>query len=412
MGTARGKLSKLGGFALIEVMIATGVMGIVALGIAQMIANQNKGVKNVENISDLTQLQNQITQALNSPTACMAMLENVTTTNPGGNNIAFGNIKQLYAPVSLSPGQQSGHITIEGPATNPVGPGISMSAPTLLAGSTYTSTMTITAITPNGLGGPFTRNITVPIVATLNAAMVITECALDNGWNQSMCQALKTSSGGGTYNGAVNPATCTLGPDPGTGNASSLAIWSAPGGTSLGSSKVTESAAAGLNVAEAMAVTGTVTIGTGLNTVTVAAGGITTTSDERLKKEIHELQGSLDKILNLRGVSYYWKDPSASRARQVGVIAQEVEKQFPELVRTDDKGMKSVAYQNLVAPLIEAVKAQQRDITELHGEITKLRARLQDFEKEHKSNSRTLSGLRAETPSDKHKVSGVDDETN
>ncbi|QQS59877.1 tail fiber domain-containing protein [Candidatus Peregrinibacteria bacterium] len=85
-------------------------------------------------------------------------------------------------------------------------------------------------------------------------------------------------------------------------------------------------------------------------------------SDIRLKKDIVTLSDSLSKILHLRGVSYFWKDSEKGEEKQIGVIAQEVEKEFPELVLEDNEGMKSVNYSALVAPLIEAVKEQQKEI--------------------------------------------------
>lgn len=102
-------------------------------------------------------------------------------------------------------------------------------------------------------------------------------------------------------------------------------------------------------------------------------GTLSQSSDVRLKTGIKPIEGALDKILALEGVTYGWKDPNASKKRQIGLIAQDVEKQFPELVATDENGMKSVAYSNMVAPLVEAVKEQQKEIEELRAEVRKLR---------------------------------------
>jgi hypothetical protein len=54
------------------------------------------------------------------------------------------------------------------------------------------------------------------------------------------------------------------------------------------------------------------------------------------------------------------------------VIAQEVEQVFPELVHTDTDGTKSVEYGNMIAPLIEAIKEQQKEIDELRDTVKKL----------------------------------------
>ena len=51
------------------------------------------------------------------------------------------------------------------------------------------------------------------------------------------------------------------------------------------------------------------------------------------------------------------------------MIAQDVEKVLPELVKTDSEGYKSVAYQNVVAVLIEAIKELKKEVTELKNKI-------------------------------------------
>ena len=102
------------------------------------------------------------------------------------------------------------------------------------------------------------------------------------------------------------------------------------------------------------------------------AGALTQNSDSRYKKEIQTLPSALEKVSALRGVSYQWKDRN-DESEKIGVIAQEVEKIYPELVHTDEDGYKSVAYSNLVAPLIESVKELNQKITELESEIETLK---------------------------------------
>ena len=130
--------------------------------------------------------------------------------------------------------------------------------------------------------------------------------------------------------------------------------------------------ALGLNVDQNAIFNGSVGIGTsspGSYKLSVS-GDIGATSfqynsDRSLKKNIETIKDPLNKILQLRGVTFNWKkDDKAS----VGVIAQEVEKVFPELV-TESNGIKSVGYGNLVGPLIEAVKVQQKEINNLEARI-------------------------------------------
>lgn len=102
-------------------------------------------------------------------------------------------------------------------------------------------------------------------------------------------------------------------------------------------------------------------------------------SDARLKENVRDLNSSLEKVLKLRGVLFDWKDRKGDpdRSDRLGLIAQEVEKVFPEAVTTSPTtGMKSVGYGNLVAPLIEAMKEQQAQIERQSREIEELRRKL------------------------------------
>jgi hypothetical protein len=113
--------------------------------------------------------------------------------------------------------------------------------------------------------------------------------------------------------------------------------------------------------------------------------GWLTSSDHRLKKNISTLEGSLEKISRLRGVRFDSKEAvhvDNGGGRHIGVIAQELEKEYPELVVGDEKtGYKAVAYDKLTAVLIEAVKEmkalnekQQTEIEELRSMIKELKS--------------------------------------
>jgi hypothetical protein len=102
--------------------------------------------------------------------------------------------------------------------------------------------------------------------------------------------------------------------------------------------------------------------------------GINELSDVRYKKDIQTLTNALANIEKLRGVSYDWKqsefpEKNFDTKHQIGLIAQELELVYPELVNTDAEGYKSVDYSKLVAVLIEAVKEQQVEITALQGQV-------------------------------------------
>tara|TARA_B100001989_G_scaffold36289_1_gene21628 strand:+ start:8955 stop:10151 length:1197 start_codon:yes stop_codon:yes gene_type:complete len=89
---------------------------------------------------------------------------------------------------------------------------------------------------------------------------------------------------------------------------------------------------------------------------------VTAFSDERLKDNIETIENGLDKVEQLRGVTY-----TRDEKESIGVIAQEVEKILPEIVLTadDEMGTKSVDYSRLTAVLIEAVKDLSARVKEL-----------------------------------------------
>ena len=92
-------------------------------------------------------------------------------------------------------------------------------------------------------------------------------------------------------------------------------------------------------------------------------GTLTQSSDIALKKNINTIDSALDKVNQMRGVSFDRLDKDIS---SVGLIAQELEKVAPELVH-DNKEYKSVAYTNLTAYLIEAIKELSNKIKQLEN---------------------------------------------
>ncbi len=118
----------------------------------------------------------------------------------------------------------------------------------------------------------------------------------------------------------------------------------------------------------------------------IKVNSTTYSSDVHLKKDIAPVINALDKISRLKGVSFEWKDRPTDHRKHIGVIAQDVEKIFPEVVYGQE-GDKSVDYASLIAPLIEAVKelknqnqtldqqlkAQSRQILEQQQQIESLK---------------------------------------
>jgi hypothetical protein len=100
-----------------------------------------------------------------------------------------------------------------------------------------------------------------------------------------------------------------------------------------------------------------------------ATGDVTAYSDRSLKDDVRPITDALDKVDQINGVTFVRNDMD-SGARKTGVIAQDVEAVLPEVVSTDENGIKSVAYGNMVGLLIEAVKELRKEVKTLKGEAS------------------------------------------
>ena len=95
-------------------------------------------------------------------------------------------------------------------------------------------------------------------------------------------------------------------------------------------------------------------------------------SDQNFKKDILPIEEPLEKIMSLEGKSYSMIE---EEKKSIGFIAQEVEKVFPELVSKDFEGNRYMNYDGLIAPAIEAIKEQQKQIEQLRQEIKTLKSK-------------------------------------
>lgn len=138
----------------------------------------------------------------------------------------------------------------------------------------------------------------------------------------------------------------------------------------------------------------------------VTAAGHVTVSDSRYKKNIATLEKPLEKLLNLRGVSFKWDSDKHAQFRnlpgtQVGFIAQEVNKVLPETVFKNEDGYLGVSYNAIVPLLVEAVKEQQQLIEELKKEVGSIEA----IRTEMRALRQELSVIQAKND-DRHPVDG------
>ncbi|MCE7887452.1 MAG: hypothetical protein DYH13_08150 [Alphaproteobacteria bacterium PRO2] len=130
-------------------------------------------------------------------------------------------------------------------------------------------------------------------------------------------------------------------------------------------------------------------------------GTIADVSDIRLKKDIHPLteRGSmLEKLNQVETYSFTMKQEKTGQV-EFGVMAQEIEKIFPELVRTadDEMGTKSVNYVGLIAPMIEAGKELEAQNKALKAEIAALKTRQDEMKQAMNDLAQDMKGLKIHT---------------
>lgn len=328
------------GFTLVQVLVTIALVGGVALMISNMMLNANRQAKSVESKGDFNSFVNTIQSALNNSDACLAALGGSGTT-------------QLRTDIAPNNPQR---ITL------------------ILGGTTYGSVA----------GAGVTTNYGSLRISKLQFNDRRAGAA-PNQWIVPVLLEVDRSQGGvNAVGGSLIQHNFELVltvdnaiPDPGiifcAGQFENL--WGQTGndifynrgrvGIGLGNPTFT------LDVA------GTVRSGTYLYN-----------SDARLKKNVRTVDDALDRVLQLRGVTYQWKRPEhdTPSGDQIGLIAQEVERVFPEAVITDpSSGLKSVSYGNLVSPLIEAIKQQHEIIEQQRREIDEIK--------------RSLAGTRSRTSS-------------
>ncbi|PKP38950.1 MAG: hypothetical protein CVT98_04035, partial [Bacteroidetes bacterium HGW-Bacteroidetes-15] len=110
--------------------------------------------------------------------------------------------------------------------------------------------------------------------------------------------------------------------------------------------------------------------------------GFVSASDATLKRNVQPLKNALDIVKELRGVSFYWDnvghpDKRLNNKKQIGMLAQDVEKVLPEIVVKNEEGYMGVAYDKITAVLVEAIKEQQQQIQDQKSEIEQLKAQIQ-----------------------------------
>lgn len=121
-----------------------------------------------------------------------------------------------------------------------------------------------------------------------------------------------------------------------------------------------------------------------------------TTSDRRLKTDIEELDGGLDAVLDLRPVSYRWRNDGDET--KLGLIGQEVADVLPEVVELPegDDGYLGLDYDEIVAVLIDAIQEQQAEKEDLADRVDRQQARIDEQQERIEDLEARLEALEAD----------------
>ncbi len=127
-------------------------------------------------------------------------------------------------------------------------------------------------------------------------------------------------------------------------------------------------------------------------------GGIGACSDARYKKNFNPIENALQNVLKMNGLTYNWRveefpDNKFTTDKQIGFIAQDLEKIYPEIVITDKNGYKSVDYAKLTPILVEAIKEQQRIIEGQQSTINDLKADNKNFKAQYDNRLKVLEEI-------------------
>jgi hypothetical protein len=112
---------------------------------------------------------------------------------------------------------------------------------------------------------------------------------------------------------------------------------------------------------------------------TIYANGVAVTSDARLKRDVAKLGSVLPKLASVDAYRYRMKDPGVT-GTQIGMLAQEVREQFPELVQEQEDGKLSLNYTQFSAVLLKGMKEQQAEIESQRQEIDQRDRRIEELE--------------------------------
>lgn len=131
----------------------------------------------------------------------------------------------------------------------------------------------------------------------------------------------------------------------------------------------------------------------------MGSGAYVDASDARFKKDVVSIRNASQLLSQLHGVEYSWQADAfpnrkfAADTRELGFIAQEVEKVVPQVVAADSDGFKHVAYARLVPVVVEAFKSEQQRVTSCLSDVEDLRNEVKQLRQDMEAQQRAIERL-------------------
>jgi hypothetical protein len=180
---------------------------------------------------------------------------------------------------------------------------------------------------------------------------------------------------GDVLTGSVSLQAIAIEPFTATAHGSNMTFHTVPTGTIVSQTRMTISSQGLVGIGRTPT---TNLLEVNGNASKTSAGAFIANSDARLKKDIQPISGeeALNKLTKLEGVTYYWNDDKTGidrpKEKQIGFIAQNIQKVFPDKVTKDKQGYLQTAYGDYDAIFVESIKALNEKITQLTNRLDKV----------------------------------------
>jgi prepilin-type N-terminal cleavage/methylation domain-containing protein len=386
------------GFTLAEIVVAAGLLGIVSLGVMRLVDNMNKSQKTFETKSEIVLVTNSIAQSLTNEEACKNTFSGINLVTDS----SVASIQNSTGASIFDVGSVYGNRSVR--LTSLDIDNVSLANDGSSKSGTFELLIGLEKLNSQNQGGlAITKRVTISVITDLSDDFV--------GCFNSAAGATKNSCEniGGTFDSASQ--NCDLVPYPGIASIPTdpsaqreaisqkyiddlindldaryifkgnddLSLSLPINTTTIGNNATADTVTLNsrVTIQGATTVNGTVQFN---EHVTVANGKyIAMESDKRLKKNIKPIKNVLSSISAIRGVHFDWRN---SGNADIGVIAQEIRKVYPDLVvRDKESGVFLVKYPQLSAIAIEAVKALKKENTKLKSDIAELKSVVCEIER-------------------------------